>query len=704
MKINRHYFKVDLRGINMYEMMEYENQYNIECTKVYWPCTEGKEITHSFDVPHQRIESEELLACVSALIQAYMPFEDSIGLVIIEIADMTRRIPLRISCFNKTYSQWREEIRGILNNGKNYEFHSSYYNCKLFISENKLVIKTEAPISIDGIKFFDKHLQQIQKKISENKEIVIDTGILWEKKCLAKYIKEYFYDAKKILEHDERSICDLIEEQVRRTPESIAYIFDSKSYTYRDISEKSNTIAAAILMYTIGKKCFIPVIMERSIELVIAIWAIMKAGCAFVPIDIYWPEERVCMVLEQIKPLVIIGETKKFLLEDRYNIISFSYELTDNTVKKFPKIYGNDPIYIIYTSGSMGIPKGAINYHKGIVNRFLYMNKRYHPTEKDVILLTSNHAFDASIWQLLWPQINGICTVIPKPSENLNIIHLVKLVKEYKVTITDFVPAVFNLLVELMELRPAMAEQLVSLRQLLIGGEIMDSKYIYRFKEINKKCSITNTYGPSETSIGTVFYEVKENFETEIPIGKPIDNVKILVLDRNKKIVPPGVKGELYLGGVCIGGGYLGDTKKTKESFLEIPYLQEEQSVFYKTGDLVWMSFDGNLRYCGRIDQQVKINGVRVEIKEIEKCFLKLDEVKNVIVRCKRHKEKGKYLCAYIVLQKEWSPEMQKLIKCGISKFLPLSMQPSKYVFLEKIPINRNGKIDYKILDKMEDK
>lgn len=116
------------------------------------------------------------------------------------------------------------------------------------------------------------------------------------------------------------------------------------------------------------------------------------------------------------------------------------------------------------------------------------------------------------------------------------------------------------------------------------------------------------------------------------------------------------------------------------------------------------MSFDGNLRYCGRIDQQVKINGVRVEIKEIEKCFLKLDEVKNVIVRCKRHKEKGKYLCAYIVLQKEWSPEMQKLIKCGISKFLPLSMQPSKYVFLEKIPINRNGKIDYKILDKMEDK
>lgn len=525
-----------------------------------------------------------------------------------------------------------------------------------------------------------------EKKEFKNKYIVTDNDIQLVKKM----------NDNTSLYCVENTVPKMIEIQARNTPDKVAVFANNASYTYAEVNGKANYLAQHLMHDGIQKGDFIPVLMNKSIELVVSLLAIMKSGGVFVPIDIKWPEEKIknairrCkanIVLTNLEPVVSLeGVTNRFV-----SIQELEYAEDINV-----EIDLEDNIYAIFTSGSTGEPKGAINKQKGIVNRFLYMNKRYKIKENDRILLTSNHAFDSSVWQMFWPLINGNATVIPRATDKLDLFEIINLIDKYHITITDFVPSVFNLMVELLQYKSALREKLVSLRQLLIGGEEMSPKHIYAFKEMFPNCSITNTYGPAEASIGTVFYELPSHYIDVIPIGKPIDNVKAFVLNKNEELMPVGSIGMLYLGGICVGNGYVNEMDRTKKLFKTLDIYKDGTNFeVYKTGDMVQINDKGDLDFYGREDNQVKIQGVRVELKEIENELCKIQGVEAACVTCFEKKERKILSLYYVAINEDITEEY---VKDVLKKKLPPYILTAFVKRIERIPLTNNGKVDFKSL------
>jgi len=543
------------------------------------------------------------------------------------------------------------------------------------------------------------HLLHVADQVMDDDEITIDAISLLSPRETQWLIHEFNNTAADY--QLATPIPVMIEQTVNEHRDSIAVAFDEQKMGYGELNGKANSLAAALQQRGIGSGSYVPVLMTRGFELPISLLAVMKTGAAFVPLDINWPVERLLEVIKNIGcRTVLINQNfdqQPFATGDCEALTIDHTSFAPDAENLSINVTMDDPMYVIFTSGSTGKPKGAVNHHRGIANRFLYMNKRYRCTSDDVVLLNSNHAFDAAVWQLFWPMINGIKTVIPPQSVSLDLGKLADLIERERVTITDFVPSVFNTLVDFITTQPAINEKLRSLRQLLIGGEAMMAQHIYDFKSRLKNVSITNTYGPAEASIGTVFFEIPNQYRDPIPIGKPIDNVKTLVLDKELNLVPLGATGELYLGGVCVGLGYLNEPERTREVFLNLPVKDLENDVFYKTGDKVRINFDGNIEFLGRTDLQVKIRGVRVELSEIERHLLKHDAIKEAVVLAKsRDGGESLDLYAYIVPQKE---VFVTRLREHLSSTLPHYMIPSYFISIEKIPLTSNGKVDTKALD-----
>jgi amino acid adenylation domain-containing protein len=497
-----------------------------------------------------------------------------------------------------------------------------------------------------------------------------------------------------------RPIHELIERQAALDPDRIALFCDLQATTYGDLDGKANSLAAILMAKGARQGDFIPVLMTRGPELCITLLAILKAGAAFVPLDVQLPPARLDRILAELgNPLVLLNEAtaEKHRLSNAAALVVRKEELARAGKPSTPQISMDGPIYVIYTSGTTGQPKGVVNRHQGITNRFLYMNKRYGCMPTDVVLLTSNHAFDAAVWQIFWPLINGIQVVIPVQRDKFDLHELVGLIERHRVTITDFVPAVFNLMVDLLSANHALHRQIRSLRHLLVGGEAISPHHVYRLKEMLPQVGITNTYGPSEASIGTVFYEVPDARTDLLPIGKPIDNVKAVILDTNRRPVPIGVPGELYLGGICLGSGYVANTALTDAVFPKLQFLDLKPERYYQTGDLARFLPDGNIEYLGRLDQQVKIRGVRVELKEIELRLLAFQHIREVALTYDARASTSNQLCAYYV--SDCALDAAALER-HLRDELPSYMVPQHYVWLAAMPLNSNGKIDHKALPK----
>ncbi|NES82289.1 MAG: amino acid adenylation domain-containing protein [Moorea sp. SIO2B7] len=497
----------------------------------------------------------------------------------------------------------------------------------------------------------------------------------------------------------DKCIHQLVEAQVMRTPERIAAIFEDRSLTYQEVNEKANELAGVLKAKGISKGKYVPVLMEKSLELLISHLAIMKVGAAFVPMSPRWPIERIAEILNQLNSEVVLinqVDSKWSSLSNwSYFVVNESKLIGSKSNLNLP-VQLEDPIYIIFTSGSTGKPKGAINQHCGIVNRFFNMNDRYGIQDNDVILFTSDSMFDASVWQLFWPLINGMQVVIPDANFNFEPNLIIELVEKRKVTITDFVPAVFNILVDYLNDNLELYSKLSSLRQLLIGGEQMNSKAIYQFKSFLSQVGITNTYGPTETSIGVIFHEVPSTFTDPIPIGRPLHNVYALILDHHLNPVPVGVSGELYLGGQCVGLGYLNHQELTRSVFIDNPFEEIDSDRLYKTGDLVRYLPDGTIEFLGRIDNQVKIRGIRIELGEIESVLTQHPQVKRTIVIPQENRPGDKRLVAYLVTNQEQTTIDE--LRSFLQERLPEYMMPSAFVLLETIPLTPNGKVDRRAL------
>ncbi|MCF3609590.1 amino acid adenylation domain-containing protein, partial [Planktothrix agardhii 1033] len=496
---------------------------------------------------------------------------------------------------------------------------------------------------------------------------------------------------------DYKCIHQLFEEQVERTPDAIAVVFEGQQLTYDELNSRANQLAHYLQSLELKLEDKIGVCIERSPLMVIAILAILKAGGAYVPLDIAYPSERLAFMIENVQcPIILtqnhlsdrlpVNNSQKLIdIESKWESIA-QYSPANITSKVTP----NNLAYIIYTSGSTGTPKGTEVIHRNIIG-FIFGVDYVQLDAHQIWLQHSSISWDAFTLELWTPLLfGGRCVLYPGnviTPENLS-----KIIKEEGVNILWLTCALFNLMID------TMPESLLGVKQLITGGETLSVAHIRRGLALLPETQIINGYGPSECTVFTCCYPISKQLDenlASIPIGKPIGDRKVYLLDRNLQPVPVGVSGEIHVGGASVARGYLNQLALTREKFISNPFLAGD--TLYKTGDLARYLPDGNIEYIGRIDNQVKIRGFRIELGEIEAVIGQNEDVQSVCVIVREDNPGDKWLVAYIV------PKPGVTITSGdlrqfLTHKLPGYMVPSAFVMLEFLPLTANGKIDRRAL------
>ncbi len=504
----------------------------------------------------------------------------------------------------------------------------------------------------------------------------------------------------------EKSIHELIEQQAERTPQAIAVVCKRAKLTYRELNEKANQLGNYFLEAGVGKGSCVPVLMEAGTDLVVSLLAILKTGAAFVPLDSSWPTERLKPILEELDSIVVV-DTKTMQLPcviERHKVI-VDEELTLQRLGNLDgrnlckQVLPEEAIYVIYTSGSTGKPKGVIVPHRGITNRFLWMTQYFGDAAAASVLQITRHVYDSAVWQFFWPLISGGKTVIPPADFQITSDELGSLIHREKVTMTDLVPSVFNSIVPRLAGDELIRERFKTLRVLVIGGEEITASSVYTFRKYFPNIRTINLYGPTEASIGCIAYEITGLEGARIPIGRPIANVKVLILDEKRNLVPARVAGELYLAGKCLGLGYFNDPDKTNEAFVDNPFPELGYAKLYKTGDLARYLSDGNIEFLGRADHQVKIRGFRIELGEIESVLSQHPAVQQNLVMMREDKPGAKQLVGYVAVSGGRDDVgIKQLLKEYLRAKLPEYMVPVAFVVLDQLPLMPNGKVNRKAL------
>ena len=495
-----------------------------------------------------------------------------------------------------------------------------------------------------------------------------------------------------------KTIHQLFEEQVEKTPDKIALVFNEESMTYHELNMKSNQLARILRTNGVEPDEIVGIMVERSFEMVIAILGILKSGGAYLPIDSKYPKERIKFMLED--------SGAKVLLMHRLTVDQIEFEgeiinLDNVSVYQSNALNldaGNNPsdlAYVIYTSGSTGMPKGVMVEHKNVVN-LLYDMERHYPLEtSDSYLLKTAYAFDVSVTELFGWFVAGVRVVILNPGFEKSPKGIIDTISKNKITHINFVPSMLHAFIE--ESKNNQVNDLQSLKHIFVAGEALKQDTVRSYYELFENSVLENLYGPTEATIFSTRYTTNmDELNTSVPIGKPISNTKVYILDTADKPVPLGVSGELCIGGKGLARGYLNRPELTAEKFVDNPFIPGER--MYRTGDLARWLPDGNIEFLGRIDHQVKIRGFRIELGEIENQLLKIGSIKEVVVIAREDETKDSYLCGYYVSDEEL---LRSELKEHLSEYLPEYMMPSYFVQLEKMPLTPNGKLDRKALPEL---
>jgi aspartate racemase len=492
------------------------------------------------------------------------------------------------------------------------------------------------------------------------------------------------------------SLASLVEAQAERTPDAIAVTYDETQLTYRELNAHANQLAHRLLRLGAKPREKIGIAIERSPEMIAGILAILKAGAAYVPIDLAYSLERRDFMMRDCSirfllttqpdtPLITGCEVE--LIDARFNADHQDERDGENP----PSRAGLDsPAYVMYTSGSTGRPKGVEISQRGIV-RLVVGSEFAELNEKQVFLQLAPASFDASTFEIWGALLHGAKLVLFAGS-SLDVDKLGATLSSYKVTTLWLTSSLFNAIID------TAPDSLAPVRQLLVGGEALSVPHVIRAIKALPNTKLINGYGPTECTTFACCYPIPQDIDpacTSIPIGRPIANTQVYNLDRNLQPLPVGVVGNLYIGGDGLALGYLNLSELTKDSFISNPFLPNER--IYKTGDLVRYMPDGNLEFVGRADDQVKIRGYRIELGEIEKALKEQLEIAQAVVEAREDQAGDKRLVAYLVA---WagvalsSSDVRRRLK----QTLPDYMVPTSYVFLDRLPISRNGKIDRKAL------
>lgn len=500
------------------------------------------------------------------------------------------------------------------------------------------------------------------------------------------------FNGRRVPYPQDRTILRLFEDRARERPNAPALTVGDRTLSYRQLNGHANVLAEQLRQVGVGRGDFVPLVLCNGLELPLSMLALMKLAAPFVPLDDLCPAERLDGMIATVEPKVVLyspasGTSTRWTPSLLVDVADLGERDSDDFG---PPAGMDDIVYGFYTSGSTGLPKCTLNIHRGLLNRFGYMTRRFSGGTDEVVLQNSRQAFDSSLWQLLWPLTIGSRVVIPDRTSILDLAATVELIRGRGVTMTDFVPSIFNTLVEMLDAQPAMAADLVSLRRLLIGGEEINTDAVQRFRRLLPDVRITNTYGPTEASIGSVFHDVTDADAESIPIGRPIDNTYAVVLDERAELVPPGTPGEIHIGGDCLGLGYLHDPEKTHAAFIANPFPEIPGPRLYRTGDIGYVRSDGLLAFVGRRDHQVKIGGVRVELFEIEHAMLTHLQVRNAKVILSEL-DGTRRLVAF--LTHDDHPTTAELRRHA-REWLPPYLVPKQFVLLDSMPLTPNGKTD----------
>jgi len=514
----------------------------------------------------------------------------------------------------------------------------------------------------------------------------------------------------------EQTIIDLFQEQVEKTPDNIAVVFENQSLSYRDLNTKANQLAHYLMTIGVSRETLVGICVDRSLDMVVGLLGILKAGAAYVPLDPNYPEKRLQFMLEDSKVSVLLSQShlQKRLSVSRTKLIYLDKEWEAITAASS----GDNPVrqgspqnlaYVIYTSGSSGMPKGVMVEHLSLYNLLQWMLDTFTFSARDKVLQKTPFSFDASIWEFYLPLLFGGTLVVAKPDGHQDPEYLTQTILEQQVTILHLVPSLLKILLEHADFQSESP-----LRYLFCGGESLDHEVIKQFYQYHPQSQLYNLYGPTEATIDVTYWLCNPQ-ASSVAIGRPIANTQIYILDENLNPTPVGVPGELCIAGKGLARAYLNNPTLTKEKFLDIELFGEKQRI-YKTGDLArWLpdtedspteghptegrpaeGHPGNIEYLNRLDHQIKLRGFRIELGEIEAILREHKKIKEAVVILSDQTitpQLAAYITTKIPVQ-----EVSTVLNEWLKNQLPDYMIPSTFTVLDTLPLTTHGKIDRKAL------
>ncbi|MGQ5897244.1 amino acid adenylation domain-containing protein, partial [Serratia sp. IR-2025] len=495
----------------------------------------------------------------------------------------------------------------------------------------------------------------------------------------------------------DQTLAALFEQQVRRTPSATALVSGTESLSYAQLNARANRLAHALIARGVGPDSRVAVCAERGLNMVTALFGILKAGGAYVPLDPAYPGERLQYILQDADPVLLLADAagRAALGEPATPQLALEAALPEtlSAENPAPRAQASHLAYVIYTSGSTGKPKGAMNEHRGVVNRLVWMQEAYGLTAADTVLQKTPFGFDVSVWEFFWPLMVGARLVMAKPEGHKDPDYLSRAIEQYGVTTLHFVPSM---------LQSFLADGQAATRcgqvvRVMCSGEALPAALVAEFYRRLPQAELHNLYGPTEAAVDvTAWHCSREAERVSVPIGRPIANTRIYLLDERGQPVPLGAVGELYIGGVQVARGYLNRPELTAERFLSDPFAPGGR--MYRTGDVARYLANGDIEYLGRNDQQVKIRGFRIECGEIEAALATHPAVREAVVDARAVGD-DKRLVAWVVPAADVAEEtLAGALRQHVSAALPDYMVPSAWVVVAALPLSPNGKLDRRAL------
>jgi amino acid adenylation domain-containing protein len=562
------------------------------------------------------------------------------------------------------------------------------YNTDLFDAATITRLLGRLRVLLEGIVATEKSLDQ---KIAD---LPLLTGTERRQLLLEWNDTQAAYPRDKCIHH-------LFEAQVEQSPDAVAVTFKDQCLTYRELDTRANQLAHYLQSLGVGPKVLVGICVERSLEMVVGLLGVLKAGGAYVPLDPTYPRERRNFVLEDTRAPVLL--TQEHLLAElaghsaRVICLDGGWETIAQGSKEKPvsSVSAANLVYVIYTSGSTGRPKGVPVTHRNLVHS-THAHIMHYAEPITSFLLLSSFAFDSSVPGIFWTLCQGGKLVLPLQDQQSDLAYISSLLDQHQVSHLISIPSFYNLILAHAEPR-----QLAKLKVAIVAGESCSRELVEQHHEQLAHTLLFNEYGPTEGTVWCSFYQCQALESSNVPIGRPIANATIYLLDAHQQPVPIGVPGELYIGGAGIARGYLNRPKLTAASFIPDPFGNEPGARLYKTGDLARYRPDGNIEFLGRIDYQVKVRGFRIEPGEIEAALGEHPALREVVVLARGAQNTSgdgdKQLVAFVTTAEEPAPSVSELRNFLRGK-LPEYMIPSAFVTLETLPLTPGGKVDRRAL------